>query len=77
MVAGAGEFCLCFVEVDRVQTTKTATAIKLAEKKCFISLQYCTVVYCLLCHFLVGHVVFFAMRVNPVIFCKKFSNLIW
>ena len=45
VVAGAGEFCLCFVEVDRVQTTKTATAIKLAEKKCFILLQYCTV-YC-------------------------------
>ena len=45
MVAGVGEFCLCLVEVDRVQTTKTATAIKLAEKKMF---HFITILYCLL-----------------------------
>ena len=43
VVAGAGEFCLCFVEVDRVQTTKTTTAIKLAEKKMF---HFITILYC-------------------------------
>ena len=51
VVAGAGEFCLCFVEVDRVQTTKTATAIKLAEKKMF---RFITKLYCLLFAMSVG-----------------------
>ena len=71
MVAGVGEFCLCFVEVDRVQTTKTATAIKLAEKNCFILLQYCTV-YCLPCHLVVGLVVVFAIRVNPLVYENRY-----
>ena len=47
VVAGAGEFCLCFVEVDRVQTTKTATAIKLAEKN--VSFYY-NIVLSTVCH---------------------------
>ena len=72
VVAGAGEFCLCFVEVDRVQTTKTATAIKLAEKN--VSFYYNIVLstVSLPCHLVVGLVVFFAIRVYPLIYENRY-----